>query len=289
MATTVNAGFAGLRTNIEITNKQTAKVALSHKALRSAIAASLPVVADFLAGSYARDTLIAPLSEADIDVFVVLNNNAFGPYRSDPGALLRDIQTILRSRYTRTKGINADGQAVTVGFDAFSVDIVPAFSREAGGYFIPDAQRGAWIETDPTKHAQVMTTHNRLHNGYLVPAVKMMKAWNRGRGEVLRGFYLELLTLHALSQERISSFQEAVGMVLARGIESVRYSIKDPFDAGGRVQGLKSAKTVNEAVALFRRDSETAVLASLSEAMNRQASAYGYWQKIFGEYFPAYG
>jgi tRNA nucleotidyltransferase (CCA-adding enzyme) len=73
MATTISQGFAQLKSNLEITDPQTETVSGRQNAVRKAVEDEMTVLDSFLTGSYSRSTLIAPLSQADVDIFVVLD------------------------------------------------------------------------------------------------------------------------------------------------------------------------------------------------------------------------
>ncbi|WP_441259487.1 SMODS domain-containing nucleotidyltransferase [Bradyrhizobium sp. 521_C7_N1_3] len=85
MPYTIADAFARLRSNLEITDLQTSVVSTRHQNVRQTVANSLKVVDDFLTGSYARSTMISPLSEADIDVFVCLDPSYFHRFNNANG------------------------------------------------------------------------------------------------------------------------------------------------------------------------------------------------------------
>ena len=87
MATTILSSFQKLRENLEITGLQKATVSTRQQNVRDVVAKELTVLDSFLTGSYSRSTMIAPLSEADIDIFVVLDP---GYYESSGQATLLD-------------------------------------------------------------------------------------------------------------------------------------------------------------------------------------------------------
>lgn len=74
----------------------------------------------FLTGSYSRSPMIAPLKEADVNIFIVLGPKYF--YNYDNGqnggqaGLLDLLKRTLRKTYTRTLDISRNGQAVTIRF-----------------------------------------------------------------------------------------------------------------------------------------------------------------------------
>ena len=69
MATTIYSGFNGLKNNLEITSLQTTDVSGRHIRIRNIMKTKLIVLEDFLTGSYMRNTMISPLSKADVDIF----------------------------------------------------------------------------------------------------------------------------------------------------------------------------------------------------------------------------
>ena len=125
----------------------------------------------FLSGSYSRSTLVSPLNEADIDIFIIMHRDY---YNSNGQANLLDkIKRTLLKTYTKTPKISRNGQAVTITFDDFIVDVVPAFNREGGGYLIPDSINSKWIATNPKEHINFISEQNQKHNGMLIPLIKM--------------------------------------------------------------------------------------------------------------------
>jgi len=153
MATTVKQSFLKLQNNLNITGLQAETVSTRQKNVRQALESGLTVEDSFLTGSYSRDTMIAPLSEADVDIFVVLSSSYYYHYNNGQNGgqagLLDFVKRTLRKTYTRTPDISRNGQAVTIRFEDFVIDAVPAFNREGGGYLIPNSISQKWISTDP--------------------------------------------------------------------------------------------------------------------------------------------
>src|SRR5262249_28302843 len=155
MATNIPQAFQQFRTNLEITGLQSSTVSTRQARVREVMDAGMDVLDSFLTGSYARSTMIAPLNEADIDVFVVLNARYYHHYNGQNGGqagLLDFVRRTLLKTYTRTPDISRNGQAVTIRFDDFMVDVVPGFYRQGGGYLIANSITNTWIATDPKKH-----------------------------------------------------------------------------------------------------------------------------------------
>ena len=154
MATTITASFQKLKENLEITGLQKSTVSTRQENVREVVVNDMDVLDSFLTGSYARSTMIAPLSKADIDIFIVLDSKY---YESDGQASLLDkVKRALLKTYTKTPKISRNGQAVTITFNDFMVDVVPAFNRKSGGYLIPNSVQKTWIATNPKTHVDVM-------------------------------------------------------------------------------------------------------------------------------------
>lgn len=225
MVRTIADAFRVLRSNLEITGLQEQTVASRQKAIREVLARDFIIKDTFLTGSYRRSTMIRPLKEADVDIFIVLDVKY---YRDDrKRALLESIKKSLRKTYTKTPDIRPDGSAVTVTFTDFKVDVVPAFYRKGSGYLIPSLELNKWISTDPKKHVEIWTAANKAHNNDLVPLIKMIKGWNKSRN-LFKSFHLETLILKALDGVTITDYPSGMRYVFDKGITLVQYKLADP-------------------------------------------------------------
>jgi tRNA nucleotidyltransferase (CCA-adding enzyme) len=159
MATTIKEAFKTFKSRLEITDLQAETVATRHQNVRDAVAREMTVVDHFLTGSYRRHTMIAPLKEADIDVFIVLDPEYYE--KGGQAALLDKVKRVLKRTYPKTPEISRDGQAITITFTDLQVDVVPGFNRRGGGYLIPNSQGGTWIATDPKEHERLSSEQNQ--------------------------------------------------------------------------------------------------------------------------------
>ncbi len=89
-----------LRSNLEITDPQEQTTSTRQKNIRDVIENDFDVLDTFLTGSYRRSTMIAPLAEADVDVFVVLHPKYHSP--DGQAKLLQDVQRSLLKTYKQT-------------------------------------------------------------------------------------------------------------------------------------------------------------------------------------------
>lgn len=288
MARTITQGFEQLRQNLEITGLQSETVSTRQQSVRSVLDDGLTILETFLTGSYRRNTMIAPLKEADVDIVAVMDTSYY--QRDGQVSLLDKVKRVLLKRYPRTPKISRDGQAVTITFTDFCVDVVPAFNRQGGGLLIPDSIQKRWIETDPKRHVEIWAEANKKHEYKLVPMIKMVKAWNKMHSALLRSFSLETLTLQALSNVTISDYSSGVRYAFDKARSQVRSAVYDPAGYGGNVAlYLDTYEKVNQVVTRLETAYQRAVKAEGLDQRGRPDLAFDKWRMIFGDYFPAYG
>lgn len=293
MATTIQEAFAKFRQNLEITALQESTVATRQQNVRDALKANLTVQDSFLTGSYSRSTMIAPLSNADVDIFFVLDPTYFYHYDGKNGGqagFLDYVKRTLLRTYTRTPDISRNGQAVTIRFTDFSVDAVPGFDRKGGGYLIPNSIQQSWLSTDPKAHVEIMAAANKAHSGDLVPLVKMIKCWNREHSKFFRSFHLEVLGLEILNNVAISNFPSGARFFFDKARTLVTQQNVDPAGYGGDVGSyINTQDKIDEAVSKFQLAYDRAIKAESFASQGNVRQAIDMWRKVFGDYFPAYG
>ena len=263
MLTRVQA-FERLRSNLELTGLEESTVARRQQNVRDVVATQLTVVDSFLTGSYRRQTLIGPLKDADVDIVVVLDRN----YRDrGPRGVLELVTKTLLVKYTRTPKISRNGQAVTITFSDFIVDVVPAFVRPwwvswDESWEICDSGSDSWITTNPKKHVALSASGNRVHGGHLVPRIKQLKAWNRAVDEPLRSFHLEALAWSVfgtswLWHEHVRSDWVSARSFFDKARDKLRYKLADPagtgVDVGAYLTGSSMEKAISKMTSAYER------------------------------------
>lgn len=293
MATTIKQSFEQFKSNLEITGLQKETVSIRQQNIRDVIAGQLTVLDSFLTGSYSRSTMIAPLAEADIDIFVVLDPKYYYHYNNQNGGqagLLDYVKSALKKTYTRTPDISRNGQAVTIRFEDFVVDVVPSFRREGGGFLMPNSITQSWISTDPKKHVEISSAANLAHGGNYVPLVKMIKSWNKSHSSYFRSFHLEVLALEILNNVSITDYPSGLRYYFSKGVSLISQKNLDPAGYGGDIGSyLDSQEIVREAVDRFQRAYE---LSAKAESLGNEGyidSAVTKWRTLLGNYFPTYG
>lgn len=287
MAKTIDEAFRKFKTNLEITDLQEKTVASRQAAVRSVLEKDFTVLDSFLTGSYRRRTMISPLKDADVDVFIVLDPKYYTA--TGQAQLLSKVRASLLKTYTRTPTIRPDGHAVTITFTDFKVDVVPGFYRKGGGYLIPETTGPRWIATDPKRHVEIWTEANKAHGGDLVPLIKMLKGWNASRN-LLKSFHLEALALSVLENVTISCFPSGIRYFFDKARPKVRTKLPDP--AGYSDDIAKHIATTDQMDAIVKRMDWALARAQEAESLassGRIADAIEKWAQLMPRHFPAYG
>jgi hypothetical protein len=293
MATSIQQAFLKLKSNLEISSLQSETVSTRQKTVRDVLANGMGVIDDFLTGSYARSTMISPLKDADIDIFCVLEPRYYQHYNGQnggPAGLLDLTKRTLLKTYTRTPDISRNGQAVTVRFEDFAVDVIPGFNRQGGGYLIPNSIKNSWLSTDPKRHVELVSLSNKAHNGDLVPLIKMIKGWNKENGAFFRSFHLEVLALAIMQNVTISDFPSGARFYFDKARLLVTKQNLDPAGYGDDVGSyINTQEKMQEASRRFQTAYDRAIKAEEHVGRGNVRDAIDMWRKVFGDYFPSYG
>jgi hypothetical protein len=199
------------------------------------------------------------------------------------------VKWVLKKRYPTTPEISRNGQAVTITFTDFKVDVVPAFNRNGGGYLIPNSINQRWIATDPKRHVEIWSGANAAHHGDLVPLIKMIKGWNKKHGAPLRSFHLETMVLTILNNVNISNYPSGVRYVFDKARQVVRFPIPDPAGYNGNIGDYLNTLKLVEVINKLDKAYCCAVDAESAEQQGRTRLAFEKWRQIFNDSFPAYG
>jgi tRNA nucleotidyltransferase (CCA-adding enzyme) len=163
--------FANLKRHLEITRTEQDAAARRHHDIREFLDDRWDLADDFFTGSYRRDTKTKKLK--DVDVFAVINDaGAQAHFRSKyPRELLSALELLLQEEWPNA---HRDGMAVVVPYgdeeDVLSIEVVPAFDRDGGGYFIPDPDAGSWIPTNPKVHHELASPRTPSATASMCPS-----------------------------------------------------------------------------------------------------------------------
>lgn len=283
----VDDAFTALKHNLEITETESRLAQARHDAIREYVSSNWAIDDDFLTGSYKRDTKTKKLK--DIDIFMVIKEDGpEGKYRrQSPSRILDALWQLLKVRWPDAY---RDGMAVVIPFgsneEIMSVDVVPAFHRNGGGYHIPDPGAGTWILTDPEKHAQASTKKNKQCDEKYVPFVKMIKGINRELGEpVSPSFLLEVMAMD-LVKPQFGRYQDEVVLFLATVADRMHDSWPDPAGVGPDVNSIMTTAQKEAACFSIREAQSIAESAVDLEDDGQERAAVEQWRKLFGSRMP---
>ena len=281
--TYVDDAFLKLKSNLEITQTEQDTAVRRHTMIRDYVTSQWDLIDDFLTGSYRRDTKTKKLK--DIDIFVVIDpDGAQAGYRArPPGDVLDALESLLAERWP---GAARDGMAVVITYgtddEVMSINVVPAFDRKGGGYFIPDPAASSWIATNPKRHHELSTAKNAECDGKFVPFVKMIKGINRELGEPVSPSFLLEVMAHALVKAPFGRYQDETVLFLATAAEHIDERWDDPAGLGGDVNTVMSTGQKLAAAAALRGAQEIAERAVDLEDDGQEHAAYEEWKKLFG-------
>lgn len=280
----IDDAFANLKSNLEITTTEQNLAKTRHATIRDFVRLHWDLTDDFLTGSYRRDTKTKKLK--DIDIFVVID--ADGPqagYRDQaPIEVINALETLLRQKWSAAA---RDGMAVVIPYgdddEVMSIDVVPAFKRKDGGYFIPNPSAGDWIATNPKRHHELSIAKNADCDGKYVPFAKMIKGINRELGEPVSPSFLLEVMAHALVKPPIGRYQDEIVLFLATAAERIGDEWPDPADLGGNVNAVMNATQKLVAASAFDNARGIAERAVDLEDAGEDRAAYDEWKKLFGD------
>lgn len=296
---TVNEAFRKFKSRLELNDKEQANASARHTEVRDYLDTKFGIERSFLTGSYARHTKTKPLK--DIDIFFVLKKSG-KDYRSmAPSIVLGDFNDALVEKYGKA-AVRKQGRSVNVDFgvvvDAddntdyrvMSVDAVPAYAA-AEDYEIPDADKGAWIKTNPETHAEKATVAHQAYSSEWKGLVRMVKYWNNnprqgGEKPVKPSFLIEVMALQCLYGDWQGRFDYEIQAFFATLADRIVESWPDPAGLGPAISDGMDAKQKQRARTLLQAASREASIAIDHARQGRNGEALKAWRALFGPKFP---
>lgn len=200
---------------LEPTAEQKEGAQRSQRAIRSALDTgnmAARITGDYLIGSYARHTAIAPLD--DVDIMFVVEPAAWElsvwTGKPDPKKVLDTFARAIRLRYQQSE-VAVQRRSVGLRLHHLDIDVVPAIPTGRENFvLIPDRLANEWILTAPKVHSLRVTEVNRARSGLFVPLVKLLKGWNSGlhRDVALKSFSIETMALRIFATTPFGSLLE---------------------------------------------------------------------------------
>lgn len=296
---TVNEAFRKFKSRLELNDKEQANASARHTEVRDYLDTKFGIERSFLTGSYARHTKTKPLK--DIDIFFVLKKSG-KDYRSmAPSSVLGDFYDALVEKYGKA-AVRKQGRSVNVDFgvvvDAddntdyrvMSVDAVPAYAV-GKDYEIPDADKGAWIKTNPETHAEKAIAAHQAYSSEWKGLVRMVKYWNNNprHGDekpVKPSFLIEVMALQCLYGDWQGRFDYEIQAFFATLADRILEAWADPAGLGPPISDGMDARQKQRARTLLQTASREASIAIDHARQGRNGEALKAWRALFGPKFP---
>lgn len=281
--TRADEAFSALKTNLEITPAEQTLAQSRHVLIRDHVRTRWALTADFLTGSYDRHTKTKKLK--DVDLFVVIDPDGDQGHLAN-GTGTAAVHALAEVLGTRWSEVTTDDTVVTVSYageDVASYEVAPAFATQ-NGFKIPNGT--AWMETDPNKHADMVTAKNKECGGKFVPLVKMIKGINREAGEPISpSFLIEVMALE-LVEAPLGKYPDEVRYFLASAADAAIQDWPDPAGLGPNVNAGASPWERAAHESAFRSWLGVAEEAILLEAEGQERAAVTKWKDLFGSRMP---
>jgi len=282
---TVDEGLMALDSSLVITVPQHAIISTRQSEIEKIVVKEFGAKGAALPGACARNTMIQPLKDSEIDLFVLFDPE-WGQLNT-PGELMRKLEDVLSAHYPDA-AIAANGRFVIVKFPEFIFHVVPGFFRQDKGYIVADSKTQLWNKTNPAIHYYALDEDNHKHKGLLLPVIRIIKYWNECNGSLFDNYYLELLIRDILSGQKFDSLVEAIKYFFKQAVTLVVFTIDDPSDNGKQMDGLKDINKMLQAMQHFIDCYGHIVEAKRYESERNLMQAYKEFGKIFGGYYPSY-
>jgi hypothetical protein len=194
----------------------------------------------------------------------------------------------MQNAYPRGANIKKQNRSVNVQIAGlpFGFDLTPAWLRHPDGYWIPDADSGNWIPSDPELHAAMMTRANEQSGGKLKPIIKMVKHWSRNNYDGLCSFHIELICADIFGRQALVNYPTGMTIVLANLPTYINTTMMDPVYRISKVNKELSADAAAQLDLRARSDGRRAIDALKFENAGYHDEAIAKWKEIFLSGFP---
>lgn len=172
------------------------------------------IFSSYLSGSYARGTAVNPLGDVDIIFLIDDSKWASGllAMRPKPSVVLRSFAAAVRYRYDQSSAFT-QRRSIRLELSHIDIDCVPAIEIPGSDYiWVGDRRDDAWIRSSPKLHHAELTKANLLCDGWVVPAIKLLKTWNKSLPSTaqVRSFVIETIAITVLTAAPQKTLQDCV-------------------------------------------------------------------------------
>lgn len=156
----------------------------------------------YIVGSVGRHTAIK--GSSDLDLIFDLPESVYKKYNNYDSngqtALLQEIKEVLLERYPKTE-MSADGQVVVIGFNKFTVELVPGFLQDDNSFKYPDSHDGGkWKITKPIDEQNECERINDESSGKFYKLCHLIRAWKNNIGFDFGGLLIDTLVYNCFTE-----------------------------------------------------------------------------------------
>ena len=310
MANTLEQAFSEFRSRLELNPSFQRPISEHHNSVRDFLTSVDNSITTQLIGSLQRRTRIQPRQDDafDIDILVILGN--FNHWVEEGGvfpstALHRVESYIARSTRYRKMGPETDSPAIVLEYtNNVSVELIPGYIDWIGchrdgtpclpkgrGYWIP--KHNEWVLADYDHDAEYISRVNQNSEGYLIPAIKILKAIKRNCFPEMRSYHIEVLATNIIPglvrYFRGSNIQITYERLICCFFEVAKNSIC----GGTLIPGSKSEPAnlyMNDAAKQnLKRAFETITVHCKDVLLKSEEEKILLYRNLCGDPFPAYG
>jgi len=283
---TLAQAFDLFRRSVEMKPDLVQAITARQTPLRERLQKRWPGSKVFFSGSYGRSTKIEPIN--DVDLFVVRSEQyrEIGKIPIPRDQLLEELSAVVREVFPNQTP-RRQNRSLGILFPEFRIDVVPAFARTGGGYFIPDRGTGTpdWLYTNPDKQAAFTAAIDRSTGQMATPLVKMMKVWNRNRSVGLKSYHVEVMVLRALNGKP-PSFAEGMKTLFERIEHAIKRSSGDPGESSGTLDAYLDPHSRDRAAEEARQAATKMTEALGLVSLKREMEAIRIVADLIGQPFP---
>ncbi|WP_207204628.1 nucleotidyltransferase domain-containing protein [Sanguibacter massiliensis] len=291
MPTTLESAFSEFDESLNLDAFERRRAQDRHRELRDVLEATDWVAGSFLQGSFARKTMLKPLT--DIDIVILLDVEAHPELRGPDGPerAMNLFRAAVKDHWPGAQfdiGDPPAGKALRVHFDDvhFTVDLVPGIDAPGRRVLIGDRFDREWTDSNTRIQIDRVTERNKRCNSKFVHQVRMLKSFRGTQPELdfVSGIVMESLAFQVIHEPMLHA--EALAAVLEAAPSLLRGKLLEPAGEDDITEKWSEHER-DIAIAVFTRRAVQAREAQELAAAGDPHSSIDVWHDILGDPFPA--
>jgi hypothetical protein len=216
---------------------------------------------------------------SDVDYIVSLKGSI-----PTPTTALNKVRDALKDKYPKTT-VRVSRPAVVCEFaeGKETVEVVPAYAADGGGYWIPDPKTGDWMRTFPKDHNAYVNDVNKKHGGGAKRLARLAKVWKYKRAVPVSSCYLEMRAAKWADDQ--SNWVLPIHLYYYfNHLKSIKLaSLNDPTGPGSRFNAYSSDSNRDDALSKLDRATARALKAKDYYMASKHDLAIEQWKLVFAQ------